>query len=201
MTYELIKAFEKSLNESLGNTVVTVHVIAIPVARDQLIPRLLDGRGDIAAAQLTVTPERKKQVDFSEPVATGVTEVLVTGPDTPPVASLDELSGRELYVRPSSSYAEHLRALNARFESEGKAPVKIVPADETLETGDIPEMVSAGLVPATVADKRFLSMLELFRKYGERYGLATCSWQPRSTSPTSRSWRATSTPGSSTTAG
>jgi membrane-bound lytic murein transglycosylase MltF len=152
ITYELVQAFEKKLNDSLGNKVVTVHVIVIPVARDQLIPRLLDGRGDIAAAQLTITPERRKQVDFSVPVATGVTEVLVTGPDAPPVASVDELSGKELYVRPSSSYAEHLRMLNAKFEREGKPPVKILPADENLETGDILEMVSAGLVPATVAD-------------------------------------------------
>jgi membrane-bound lytic murein transglycosylase MltF len=152
MTYESIQAFEKHLNQKVGNQVVRVHVVAIPVARDQLIPWLLEGKGDIAAAQLTITPERQKQVDFSVPVATGITEVLVTGPDAPPASSLDELSGRELYVRLSSSYAEHLRMLNARFEREGKAPVKIVPADENLETGDILEMVSAGLVPATVAD-------------------------------------------------
>jgi membrane-bound lytic murein transglycosylase MltF len=152
MTYETVKAFEKRLNEKLGNKVVTVHVIAIPVGRDQLIPWLLEGKGDIAAAQLTITPGRKKQVDFSVPVATGVTEVLVTGPGAPPVANLDELSGKELYVRPSSSYAEHLRMLNVQFEREGKAPVKILPADENLETGDILEMVNAGLVPATVAD-------------------------------------------------
>ena len=44
ITYETIKAFEKQLNEKLGNKVVTVHVVAIPVARDQLIPRLLAGR-------------------------------------------------------------------------------------------------------------------------------------------------------------
>jgi membrane-bound lytic murein transglycosylase MltF len=152
LTYEAVKAFEKQLNQDLGNKVVTVHVIVIPVARDQLIPWLREGRGDIAAAQLTITPERRKQVDFSEPVASGITEVLVTGPAAPPVASIDELSGKELYVRPSSSYAEHLRALNARLRREGKPPVKIVPAPETLETGDILEMVSAGLVPATVAD-------------------------------------------------
>src|SRR6187401_3551057 len=41
VTYEAIKAFEKRLNKTLGKTVVAVHVIAIPVARDQLIPRLL----------------------------------------------------------------------------------------------------------------------------------------------------------------
>jgi membrane-bound lytic murein transglycosylase MltF len=152
ITYESVKAFEKRLNEKRGSRLAPVYVIAIPVARDRLIPWLVEGKGDIAAAQLTITPERKKQVDFSVPVATGVTEVLVTGPGVPPAASVDELSGRELYVRPSSSYAEHLRMLNARFEREGKAPVKILPADENLETGDILEMVSAGLVPATVAD-------------------------------------------------
>jgi membrane-bound lytic murein transglycosylase MltF len=152
ITYEAVKAFEKQLNRSLGNKVVAVHVVAIPVARDQLIPRLLAGEGDIAAATLTVTPERKKQVDFSIPFATGVREVLVTGPDTPPVVSLGALSGREVYVRPSSSYAEHLRRLNARFASEGKPPVTITGAPENLEDGDILEMVSAGLVPATVVD-------------------------------------------------
>jgi membrane-bound lytic murein transglycosylase MltF len=152
ITYEAIKAFEKQLNAKRGKTIVTVHVIAVPVARDRLIPGLLAGEGDIAAAQLTITPERKKQVDFSAPFATGVREVLVTGPAAPPVASLDELSGQELYVRPSSSYAEHLRKLNERFRAEGKAPVSITPAPEVLEDGDILEMVNAGLVPATVVD-------------------------------------------------
>ncbi len=113
MTYESIKAFEKELNEKLGNKLVTVHVIAIPVSRDQLIPRLVAGEGDIAAAALTVTPERKQKVDFTEPLASGVRAVLVTGPGAPAVATIDELSGKEVYVRQSSSYAEQLRALNA----------------------------------------------------------------------------------------
>jgi membrane-bound lytic murein transglycosylase MltF len=152
LTYEAIKAFEKEVNESLGNKVVMVHVVPIPVARDRLIPDLVAGRGDIAAGAITVTPERRKLVDFSDPFATGVREVLVTGPDTPPVASLDELSGREVYVRPSSSYAEHIRKLNARFKSQGKPPLEITPAPETLEDGDILEMVAGGLVPATVVD-------------------------------------------------
>jgi membrane-bound lytic murein transglycosylase MltF len=152
LTFEAIQAFEKHLNQELGSKIVTVHVLAIPVARDQLIPRLLSGAGDIAAATLTVTPERSKQVDFSVPFATGVREVLVSGPGAPSVRSLDELSGKEVYVRPSSSYAEHLKALNARFKAEGKPPVSITPAPEILEDGDILEMVSAGLAPATVVD-------------------------------------------------
>jgi membrane-bound lytic murein transglycosylase MltF len=152
MTYETLKAFEKQINDKAGNKVVTVHVIAIPVARDELIPRLLAGQGDIAAAALTVTPDRQKQVDFSAPFAADVREVLVTGSDVPPLSGLDDLSGREVYVRKSSSYAEHLATLNARFQKEGKAPVTVTHAPEVLEDGDILEMVNAGLVPATVVD-------------------------------------------------
>jgi membrane-bound lytic murein transglycosylase MltF len=152
ITYETLKAFEKELNQKLGNKVVTLHVIPVPVPRDELLPRLSRGEADIAAAQLTITPSRQKLVDFSDPLATGITEVLVTGPAAPPVASLDELSGKEVYLRASSSYAEHVNVLNARFAKEGKPALKVIPAPENLEDGDILEMVSAGLVPATVVD-------------------------------------------------
>ncbi len=153
ITYESAKAFETQLNKKLGTGHVQVHVLVMPVGRDELIPRLLDGRADIAAATLTVTPERLQKVDFSDPAASGVSEILVTGPGAPDVASVDGLSGMEVHVRASSSYAEHLEALNARFTAEGKAPVDVVPADELLEDGDVLEMVAAGLIPATVADK------------------------------------------------
>ncbi len=152
ITYESGEAFETYLNEKLGTGHVKVHVIVMPVGRDELIPRLLSGQGDIAAATLTITPERSQQVDFSDPVATGISEILVTGPGGPAVAGIEDLSGKQVHVRASSSYAEHLRSLNERFAAEGKAPVQVVPADEILEDGDLLEMVAAGLIPATIAD-------------------------------------------------
>ncbi len=153
LVYDGVKLFEKKLNESLGNKVVTVHVLVIPVPRDQLLSRLVAGEGDLAAAALTITPEREKKVDFTVPTATAVREVVVTGPGVAPIASLEELSGEEVYVRASSSHAEHLRELNKRLRAAGKPPVKIVPAPELLETGDILEMVSAGLAERTIADE------------------------------------------------
>lgn len=39
----------------------------VPVARNEFIPALLESRGDIASANLTITPERLKQVDFADP--------------------------------------------------------------------------------------------------------------------------------------
>jgi membrane-bound lytic murein transglycosylase MltF len=158
LTYETAKAFETQLNETLGTGNVKVHVLLMPVARDELIPRLLAGQGDIAAAALTVTPERLKQVDFSHPFAQDVSEIVVTGPGSADLASLDDLSGMEIHVRLSSSFAEHLQALNERFAAESKASVQIVPADEILETGDLLEMVAAGLIPATVADSYLVDL-------------------------------------------
>jgi hypothetical protein len=42
--------------------------------------------------------------------------------------------------------------LNATLAKSGKPPVKIVDAAEPLEDDDIPEMVNAGLIPATIVD-------------------------------------------------
>ncbi len=160
----------------------------IPVPRDELLPRLVAGQGDIAAAALTVTPERLKRVDFSKPFAEDVREVLVTGPAAPEIGSIDELSGKQLYVRPSSSYAEHLKMLNARFAKEGKAPVQIDAADEVLEDGDILEMVNAGLVPATVVDSFMADLyLEVFPNLKKHEGIASppgsIAWAFRKNSP------------------
>ena len=82
-TYELLKQFEKFINKKLKTKTLKLRVLFIPVRRDQLIPWLVDGRGDIAVANLTITPQRQKQVDFSDPLTSGVKELLVTGPAAP----------------------------------------------------------------------------------------------------------------------
>ena len=93
----------------------------------------MEGKGDIAAANLTVTPERQKLVDFTPPILTDVREVVLTGPQSPPVATLDDLAGKEVFVRKSSSYYESLMVLNRRFASEKKQPVILKEAPEQLE--------------------------------------------------------------------
>lgn len=87
ITYEALKAFEKQINDELGTGNLKVHVVIFPVARDQLIPLLLEGKGDIAAANLTITPERRELVDFSLPGYSGVEELVVTGPASPEIAA------------------------------------------------------------------------------------------------------------------
>jgi membrane-bound lytic murein transglycosylase MltF len=152
ITYDFGTELEKYLNASNQDKTRPIRVMFIPVARDQLLPALAAGAGDIATGGLTVTPERMKQVDFTTPAAENISEILVTAPDVSPAASVDELSGRSVFVRRSSSYYESLVALNSRLAAAGKKPVEIVPAEENLEDEDILEMVNASLVDATVID-------------------------------------------------
>jgi membrane-bound lytic murein transglycosylase MltF len=150
--YETMRSFEEHINSSRKLKTLKVHVVFIPTSRDDLIPSLLEGRGDLAMAGLTRTAERLKKVDFSDPFAEKVQEIVVTGPKSPKITALQDLAGQEVFVRQSSSYWEHLEALNQRFKSEGKAPVKLRPAPETLEDEDLLEMLNAGLVGLVVVD-------------------------------------------------
>ena len=151
-TFESFRNFEKRLNEQLGTGHVKVHVVFIPVSADRLIPELIEGRGDIAAAELTITPERQEILDFSDPLSKPLSEILVTGPAAPPLASIDDLAGQAISVRPTSSYRSSLETLNRRFEAEGRPPIDILDASPYLEDGDLLEMVSAGLLPWAVVD-------------------------------------------------
>jgi membrane-bound lytic murein transglycosylase MltF len=143
---------EKVLNEELELGARKLHLAAIPVNRNDLIPFLEQGRGDFAAAGLTITPERLERLDFTVPTWDGVNELIVTGPGAPALQSLDDLSGKTVYVRRSSSFFTSLERINASFEARGLEPVEIVPASEYLETEDLLEMTNAGLVPITIAD-------------------------------------------------
>jgi membrane-bound lytic murein transglycosylase MltF len=154
VTYELMQRFEKYANRQLkqSKTRDRIQIVMIPVARDDLLPALIGGRGDIAAARLTETAKRHQRVDFSLPLKTGVNELVVTGPAAPGVKTFDDLAEVAIHVRPSSAYYESLIQLDARRRAGGKRPLQIVPADERLEDEDLLEMVNAGLFPAAVAD-------------------------------------------------
>jgi len=152
LVYDSAMVFEKDLNKKYKTGNLAVHLVFIPTPRDKLLSGLIDGTGDIAAAGLTVTPERQQQVEFAAPTFQGVNEIVITGPESPELKSLDDLAGREVFVRKSSSYWASLEELNARFESEGKKPIALEPAPESLEDEDILEMTSAGLVKIAVVD-------------------------------------------------
>lgn len=152
---ELVRDFERYVNrkyaKQLGKRPVTIFIV--PVTRDRLLPDLLEGRGDISAGNLTATGERLKLVDFYVPKdLRPVSELVVTGPKSPSVGTLDDLAGKTVHVRKASSYYESLVALNERFAREGKQPIKLVLVPDALEDEDLMDMLGVGLIEAIVVD-------------------------------------------------
>ena len=187
--YALLRQYQKALNKGVTRRELQIVFEFIPVARDRLIPDLVEGYGDIAAAGLTITPERQKQVDFTIPYVTGIDEVLVTHKAVAPIQDITALSAHSVFVRPSSSYHESLLALNRRLSAQGLWPVKIVLADENLETEDILELVNSGAIARTVCDSHIAAawaeILTDIRVVGDvtfRKG-GDIAWAVRKTSP------------------
>ena len=106
----------------------------------------------MVAAMVTVRPELEKLAAFSEPTRTNVSEVVVTGPGAPAIATVDDLAGQEVFVRKGSIYEESLITLNEQLKARGKPPVVFVEAPAVLEDDDVLEMVNAGLAPITIVD-------------------------------------------------
>ena len=155
-TFQLVeKELQKQIsrNKTIKGEPAKVTVFYVPVGRDEIFSALQAGRGDIAAANLTITPQRQAVVDFTAPVMRDVRELVVTGPASPSLKTLDDLSGKEVFVRKATSYYEHLVALNERFAAEMKAPIRLHLAPDELESEDLIEMVNAGLVPIIVVNK------------------------------------------------
>jgi membrane-bound lytic murein transglycosylase MltF len=152
ITADALHEFEKALNKELGLGRRPLHIAAIPVPRDQLIPFLEEGRGDMAVASLTITPDRAERVSFTVPAARNVSELVVTGPRSPQIRSIDDLAGKRVHIRASSSYWESLQQLNDSFRERGLDEIEIVAVSEYLETEDLLEMVNAGLTGITIAD-------------------------------------------------
>ena len=64
LMYDMMTAFEQDLNKQIASKHLKIHFIFVPTSRDRLIPDLVAGKGDIIAADLTITPERKKQIEI-----------------------------------------------------------------------------------------------------------------------------------------
>lgn len=141
LTFEVDMA--KRLARRLG---VELSLVFVP-SYDSIIPWLAAGRGDVAMASLTITEPRRELVDFSSPL--GYVRELLVGPsaDTASVLETQDLSGRAIVVRQSSSYYQTLVSLKDSVDS-----LTIVAAPEVMHTHEIVHKVAQGDYPLTVCD-------------------------------------------------
>lgn len=189
LSYETAMLFEKFINKKQKSKTVKIRVLVIPTSRDRLFSQLQAGFGDISIGNLTPTDKRREIVDFSDPLMKDVSEILVTGKNSPTVKTHLDLAGKEIHVRKSSSYHESLQNLNQLLSSVGKPAVKIVPANEYLEDADLLEMVNADLIPAIIIDshkgrfwKKIFKNIKLHENAAVRHN-GKIAWAYRKNSP------------------
>lgn len=146
---DLMNLFEKELNKTLNFRSGHVGIAFIPVNRELVIPMVRDGYADIGIAGLAITPERQKEIDYGLPVVSGLNEIIVGGPGSPPLRTLADLSGKHVYTHHSSGYEASLMRINDSLKHRKLEPIKIVTVDPFLEIEDLLEMTDAGLIPYT----------------------------------------------------
>jgi len=153
---ELARDWERYINvkyaKQLGKRPLTVYVA--PATRDKLLPFVDEGLADVAIGNLTVTDERLRLVDFipGDEGRRTINEVVVTGPASPELKSLSDLSGKKVHVRKASSYYESLAVQNDTLQREGKPPIDLVLVPDALEDEDMMDMLNAGLLQIIVVD-------------------------------------------------
>jgi membrane-bound lytic murein transglycosylase F len=141
--YELVREFARSLGVRLE--------LVIPPSREALSDYLRQGKGDLIAAGLAVTRERRQEFAFTTPY-NRVSELLVVPAKDRTTRSLADLRGRKVGVRKSSSYYQALAPLQAQHGFD----LELVSEDE--ETEDILEAVAEGKLAATVADSNIVDV-------------------------------------------
>lgn len=145
--YDLAKAFADHLG-------VRLRVVLADNFAD-VLPRLLKGEADFAAANVTVTEERQKQVRFT-PAYQKIRHQVVYRLGNLRPAKPEHLIGREIEVRAGTPYAEQLRKLK-----ESHPQLEWIETDER-RTEEHLQLVWEGLLDLTVADS---NMVAINRQY------------------------------------
>jgi len=150
ITYEALDEFERYINQKYKTGTLKVKVVYIPIRPGQAERALQEGLGDLLAYSVAITPAREQKFAFTTPLQSNLTHVVVTGPDLASVSTFADLSGKEVWVNPTSVYRDELQRVNDNLRSQGKAPIIIKDADKQLLDDDLIQMVNADLIPATV---------------------------------------------------
>ena len=135
--YDLAQQFADHLGVKLEIT--AVHSL------DELFTALQNNTADIAAAGLTITPERQKKFFFS-PSYKSVTQHLIYRADTPRPKVIEDLYGSRITVLAGSSHVEILEGLARTFDQLTWR------AATDLETVDLFDMLEDGEIDYTIVD-------------------------------------------------
>ncbi|ARN72949.1 transporter substrate-binding domain-containing protein [Oceanicoccus sagamiensis] len=135
---------------------LALSLIAVDKYED-LIPHLIAGKGDIIAANMTITEPRKEQVTFSVPLDL-ISEHLLSSKEQP-LTALDQLSTRIIAVQKGTSFWITAQKLKAEFNG---LTIKTLAGE--MSHDEIFDFVSQNPEYLTLADSNVVSTLEGYRQ-------------------------------------
>jgi membrane-bound lytic murein transglycosylase F len=145
------RGFDYEIGSLLARKLGVRLELLVPPSRDLAFDWLREGRGDLIAATLTVTPRRREVVAFSRPFLFVEELVVRKARAGETVASVYHLRGRSIHAWKSSSHHETLE----RYKSS-VGPFEIVPIPEEMEYEEILDRVGRGEFPLAVVDSLIL---------------------------------------------
>ena len=160
---EICRAVAKKLNRPFK---------AETVDFDSVIPAVISGKADLAAAGITVTEDRKKNVDFSIPyVKTGI---VVIYKKSNPFKDKDQLKGKKIGVQGGTTSETFVLEQLKQEPERSKSPAEAVAA---LKSGRV-EFVIADIDPAKncVKGEADLALSDFITS--EEYAVAIRKGQP-----------------------
>lgn len=142
--------FERRIIEDYARDMDLEPIFVFVKSRDQLLPSLIAGKGDLVAANLTATRERRETVSFTVPVAV-VREQLVTRSDDLTIEKVEDLAGRRIALRKSSSFWTTVAKLRERVPE-----IEVAAVPETVDSEEMIHRVTLGEYDVTVADSNLV---------------------------------------------
>jgi len=122
-----------------------------------LIPSLLEGRGDIITANLTITENRRKKIAFSVPL-TNVRQQVLVAASQDGILNKEDLDGKRVMVNRGSSFWESLEAMRKVHPG-----IELVERPPGMSDEDELDEVAAGRVDASVRDSNIATMYLSYR--------------------------------------
>jgi peptidoglycan lytic transglycosylase F len=122
----------------------------------KLIPMLLDGEGDIIAANLTITAQRQRWINFSAPVDKVYEQIVVSKKS--PLAKLADLKAKTICFERGTSYYDSLERLKQQYPQ-----LQLKSAPRLYDTEELLAQVGAGKISAIIADSNYIDAYRHYR--------------------------------------
>jgi len=169
MAYDMMREYEKRLNRQyFKNTKLKLNILFIPVPSSQIINMLAQGYGDIAIGPLMILKDQEKQVTHTEPIYKNHQLLLVSHHSVAEYKNINQLSGKEIWIRRNSIYHQQLQLINQRLSKLNKLPIYINIVADELEDYELLDMVDNKQIFMTMVSSH---SLRLWKKLYKRIKL------------------------------